>query len=390
LQHSHKKDQEKSGEWVPWQTIVRTYGEAEAVRRLNKGTIAYQVDDEDPSEHLFRLNRQIDRQYIQQYIIFDTTNGCLETSCHSYYNMVCHVSDTTIDISYVIMLLYVVHRQFDSESKTHTARKSNDTKNFQQLEDAADNPDAVVLGPGGASMALLKHLGVSKSLRNTLKPTDSGVGVGAQAWPAPSCADSGVGNIAQAAWLREMAARLDTRDEGRVPPILGSGEKDPDSESPKSKAKGKGKGKAKAKGKAKPKAKAKAKAKAKSKGKGKGKNEKDEVPDDNKKGEKRKRAQDEEKAEADKKDPDEKGERGDTTAVHDKHEKLIAMCKEVEERCTAAVRQYDKSSVEPTESMRSKYEQVKMFEQKLKTETRANYKQDKSNCHRGREAVIIF
>jgi hypothetical protein len=30
LQHSHKKDQEKSGEWVPWQTIVITYGEAEA------------------------------------------------------------------------------------------------------------------------------------------------------------------------------------------------------------------------------------------------------------------------------------------------------------------------------------------------------------------------
>mgnify|MGYP000031468576 CR=1 FL=1 len=297
MQHSHKKDQEKSGEWVPWQTIVRTYGEAEAVRRLNKGTIAYQVDDEDPSEHLFRLNRQIDRQYIQQYITFDTTNGCLETSCHSYYNMMCHVSDTTRDISYVIMLLYLVHRQFDSESKTHTATKTNDTKNFQQLEDAADNPDAVVLGPGGASMALLKHLGVSKSLRNTLKPTDSGVGVGAQAWPTPSIADSGVGNIAQAAWYREMAARLDTRDEGRVP--LGHGEKDPDSESPKGKAKGKAKGKGKGKGKAKGKAKpkAKAKAKAKSKGKGKGKNEKDEVPDDNKKGEKRKRAQDEEKAE---------------------------------------------------------------------------------------------
>jgi hypothetical protein len=249
-----------------------------------------------------------------------------------------------------------------------------------------------VLGPGVAPLALLKHLGVSKSLRNTLKPTDSGVGVSAQAWPTPSIADSGVGNIAQAAWYREMAARLDTRDEGRVPPNLGHGEKDPDSESPKGKAKGKGKGKGKgkAKGKAKPKAKAKAKAKAKSKGKGKGKNEKDEVPDDNKKGEKRKRAQDEEKAEADKKDPDEKGERGDTTAVHDKHAKLIAMCKVVEERCTAAVRQYDKSSVEPTESMRSKYEQVKMFEQKLKTETRANYKQDKSNCHRGREAIIIF
>jgi hypothetical protein len=162
---------------------------------------------------------------------------------------------------------------------------------------------------------------------------------------------------------------------------LGHGEKDPDSESPKGKAKGKGKGKGKGKAKGKAKPKAKAKAKAKSKGKGKGKNEKDEVPDDNKKiGDDKK----------DKKDPDEKGERGDTTAVHDKHAKLIAMCKVVEDRCTAAVRQYDKSSVEPTESMLSKYEQVKIFEQKLETETGAIYKQDKSNCHRGREAVIIF
>ena len=84
------------------------------------------------------------------------------------------------------MSLYLVHRQFDTESKTFTATKNNKTENFQQLEDAADNPDAVVSGPGVASLALLKHLGVSKSLRNTLKPTDSGVGVGAQAWPTPS------------------------------------------------------------------------------------------------------------------------------------------------------------------------------------------------------------
>jgi hypothetical protein len=289
----------------------------------------------------------------------------------------CHVSDTTRNISYVIMLLYLVHRQFDTESKTFTATNHNKTENFQQLEDAADNPDAVVSGPGGASLALLKHLGVSKALRNTLKHTDTEH----QGGRAMSIADSGVGVSAQAAWYREMAARLETRGEGRVPPDLGHGERDPDSESPKGKAKGKakGKGKAKAKGKAKPKA--KAKAKAKSKGKGQGKNEKDEVPDDKKK------IPDDKK---DKKVPDEKGERGDTTAVDDKHAKLIAMCKVVEHRCGAAVRKYDKSSVDPTESMLSKYEQVKIFEQKLATETGAIYKQDKSNCYRGREAVIIL
>jgi hypothetical protein len=375
LQHSRKKDQENSSEWVPWQTIVRNFGEAEAVRRLHKGTIASQADSEDPGEHVFRMTRCIDRQYIQQYITFDTTKGCLETSCHSYYNMMCHVSDTTRDISYVIMLLYLVHRQFDTESKTFKATNQNKTNDFEQIEHAADNPDAIVQGPGGASQALLKHLGVSKAIRNTHKNTDTEQHGGR----AMSIADSGVS--AQAAMYREMAARLETRGEGRGAPYLGHGERATDSESPKGKAKGKAKGK----GKGKAKAKAKAKGKAKSKAKAKGKNEKEKVPDD-----KKDKVPDDKKDKKDNNVPDEKGERGDTTTVDDKHAKLISLCKVVEERCGAAVRKYDKSSVDPTKSMLSKYEQVKAFEQKLATETGAHRRQDKSNCYRGNEAVIIL
>ena len=72
-------------EWVPWHSITTRFGETEAARRLLKGTIVFKPDETDPEEHVFKMIRVIDRQYIQLCINYNKIKVGLEKGCTLYY-----------------------------------------------------------------------------------------------------------------------------------------------------------------------------------------------------------------------------------------------------------------------------------------------------------------
>ena len=54
------KSSETSSEWFPLNTIVKKYGMAELMRRVNKGTVKVRADPADPDEYEFQDVRKID------------------------------------------------------------------------------------------------------------------------------------------------------------------------------------------------------------------------------------------------------------------------------------------------------------------------------------------
>ena len=62
MRHTHSRERDETAEWVPWQTILKRFGEVEAARRLLRNSIEHRMDPEDMHEHQFRIVRVVDRR----------------------------------------------------------------------------------------------------------------------------------------------------------------------------------------------------------------------------------------------------------------------------------------------------------------------------------------